>query len=92
MALVNHRSRKEAPEWAELWALCYVIRVMEFLAGMASQCQVHPDGLRGRLTLVEECPAAIPFQAISTEALVERASSALTKPVNPLDMVLAFKF
>ena len=80
----GHCCRKETPEWAELWALCYVILVMEFLAGTASQRQVHPDRLRGLLTLVKEFPAAVPFKAISPETLVERATSALTKPVNPL--------
>ena len=65
---------------------------MEFLAGTASQGQVHQDRLRGLLTQVEECPAAIPFKAISPAALVERATSALTKPVNPLYMILAIKF
>ena len=86
-----HRRYEESPERGELRTLCDNVGIVELLAGIASQGQVHPQRLCGFFTLIKEWSAAEPLQSICSKALVKRASAALTKPVGPLDMIITVK-
>ena len=66
--------------------------ISKFLSGLASQRDVHPHGLAGLLTLVEETPLPKPLHPVPAEALVKRAPLSLAKAVYSLQMILPVQF
>ena len=73
-------------------AVCDDIVVTKFLSGLASQREVHPHGLAGLLTLVEETSLPKPLHPVLAEVLVKRAPLSLAKAVDSFQMVLPVQF
>ena len=61
---------------------------MEFLTGFTCKCEIYPQSLTGRITLVEEGTAAKPLQSKLVQAVIEGVTAALCEISDPFHLIL----